>query len=286
VTESPVGTRSTFGLRATASLFSAFILRDFRIALSYRLAFVTQLVGMLTNLFFLYFLGRLISSTSVIHLGHTPALQQGYFSYAVLGVALLGIVNTELGQVSSQIRADQTTGTLEALLAMPPPAWLTVVGGVAYSLLWATFTGLLSIVFAALGFGLHFNASLPSALMALAGLFVALILFAGFGVAFASAVVVFKRGGALGGGLGTAFSLLGSVYYPLSVLPSSLRYLADALPFTWAVTIIRGGLLERRVFWSQFAILCLATAVIVPVSLAVFSAAVRYSRSKGTLGQY
>jgi ABC-2 type transport system permease protein len=275
-----------FGVRATGSLFLAFLRRDWKIAISYRLAFVTQLVGMLTTLFFLYFLGRLISSTSVVHLGNTPALQKGYFSFAVLGVAMLGIVTAELSQVSSQIRSDQTTGTLEALLAMPPPAWLTVVGGVAYSLLWATLSAVVSVGLAAIGFGLRLNVSLPSALMAVAGLLVSLVLFAGVGVAFASAVVIFKRGGTLGGATATGFSLLGGVYYPVSVLAGPLRWLADVLPFTWALTIIRGGLLERKLFWSQLGLLTLVSVVLVPVSFAVFSAAVRYSRQKGTLGQY
>jgi ABC-2 type transport system permease protein len=267
-------------------LILAFLRRDWKIAISYKLDFATQLVTTVLSLSFVYFLGRLVGSTQSLHIGRYRALHLGYFPFAVIGIGLLGLVSTELQAVSGQIRADQTTGTLEALLAMPPPAWLTVLGSVSYQLAYAAAAAALTVVFAVVGFGMRFDTTLASGAMAAAGAAVSLALFLSFGVGFASAVVVFKRGGQVAGFVITGFSLLGGVYYPTSLLGSPLRYVSDVLPFTWALNVIRAGLLERQVEWTQFGLLTVASVVCVPVSLAVFNWSVTRARRAGTLGQY
>jgi ABC-2 type transport system permease protein len=272
-------------LRQLAQLLPAFLRRDWKIAISYRLAFATQIVQSTITLFTLYFLGRLVSTQS-IHIGHSASLRLGYFPFAVIGVALLGLVTTQLKTVSSQLRSDQTTGTFEALLAMPPPPWLSVMGSVAFQLLYATASALVTVLIAIIGFGMRFHADPGSIAFATAGLVVALALFVSLGVGFAAAVVVFKRGGAVGGALAAAFSLLGGVYYPTSLLPGPLHALSTILPFTWALDVIRAGLLERRLLWGELGLLLAVACVCVPCSLRIFTASVARARRSGTLGQY
>jgi ABC-type multidrug transport system permease subunit len=267
-------------------LLSAHLRRDWKIAISYRLAFVTQISQSVLTLGFLYFLGRLVSAQN-LPIGKSASLHLGYFPFAVLGVSLLGVVNAELRTVSGQLRTDQMTGTLEAVLAMPPPPWLTVMSSLAYQLVYSTAAAGLSVLIAVVGFsGMHFHADIASATFAAAGLLISLPLFASLGVGFASAVVVFKRGGTVFGFVVTGFSLLGGVYYPTGVLSRPLHLLSDILPFTWALNVIRAGLLERRLLWGQFGLLLGASAVCVPLSLTLFTRAVARARRSGSLGQY
>ncbi len=272
--------------RQLAPLVLASLRRDWKITISYKLAFATQVANSVVTLGFLYFLGHLVNRTRAIHLSSAGSLRLGYFPFAVLGVAMLGIVSTELRTVSTQVRSDQTTGTLEALLAMPPPPWLTVMSSVAFQLVYATVNAAATVLIAVVCFGMRFHASPASFLFALLGLAVSLPLFLSLGVAFASAVIVFKRGGAAAGFVVTGFTLLSGVYYPTSVLSRPLRGLAGAIPFTWVLDVIRGGLLEQRLRWSELGLLVATAAAVVPLSLAAFSAAVRRSRQAGTLGQY
>jgi ABC-2 type transport system permease protein len=271
-------------VRTVGPLLLAFLRRDWKITLSYRLGFVSQLFQSVITLFFLYFLGRLVGARA--GLARTGSLDHGYFPFAVLGVALLGVVNTELGSVSGQIRADQTTGTLEALLVMPPPPWLTIAGSVAFQLAYAALTAVVTVLIGVLGFGMRFDTSGPGVAAAVLGFAISLVLFGALGAGLASVVIVFKRGAPLAGGVGTAFSLLGGVYYPLGLLHGPLRWLGDALPFTWALDVIRAGLLEHQVRGAEIARLAGVTALLAPLSLRILTLAVARSRRAGTLGQY
>ena len=99
-------------------------------------------------------------------------------------------------------------------------------------------------------------------------------------------LMVFKRGGTAFGFIATAFSLLGGVYYPTSVLSPPLRLVADILPFTWVLDVIRAGLLERRMLWGEFALMIGVAVALIPIALSVFSWSVARARRSGTLGQY
>jgi ABC-type multidrug transport system permease subunit len=180
--------------------------RDWKIAVSYKLAFATQLLQSILSLGFVYFLGQLINTTKAIRIGSGAGLRLGYFPFAVIGVALLNVVATELRTVSNQIRSDQSTGTLEALLAMPPPPWLTVMGGVAFQLVYAAVNATLTVLIAVVFLGMRFHATTASFAFAIAGLLISLPLFVSVGIAFASAVIVFKRGGTVTGFVITGFS--------------------------------------------------------------------------------
>jgi ABC-2 type transport system permease protein len=286
VSDGVLGPAPRRGLLNRGPLLLAFIRRDWKIAISYKLAFATQVIQSVVTLAFLYFLGHLVDTTRAIHLGGSASLRLGYFPFAVLGVALLGVVSTELRTVSGQIRSDQTTGTLEALLSMPPPPSVTVACGVAFQLLYSAIIAVATVLIAVVFFGMRFHATLASGLFALAGLAVSFPLFVSLGVAFASAVVVFKRGGTFFGFVVTGFSLFGGVYYPTSTLSRPLQLVAHVLPFTWALDVIRGGLLEARPRWGELGLLVGVSAVLVPLSLRVFTAAVAHARRRGTLGQY
>jgi ABC-2 type transport system permease protein len=269
-------------VRHTGILVRAFIRRDWKITISYKVGMGSQIVQSVITLLFLFVLGRLVGNRIVV----TGGLHESYFPFAVLGVAMLGVVNSELSAVSAQLRADQTSGTFEALLALPPPPWMTVLGSVAFPAIWASVVAIITVLAAVAGFGMRFHATVASALVGCLGMAVGLLLFAAIGVALASLVVLFKFNLPISNTIGTAFSLLGGVYYPVRLLPGPLHVLGAIIPFTWALNVVRSGLLERQELWSDLWWLAAATAVLIPASLWVFSKAVARSRMTGTLGQY
>lgn len=265
------------------ALARAFLSRDWRIALSYRLPFAFDLFQSLTSLVFLFFLGRLVGPRGQ---SVSSQLNQGYFAFAVLGTALLGIVTTSLGAVADRIRTDQTTGTLEALLTMPTPSWVTVLASATYQLVYATALALMTVLIAVVGFGMRFDAQPAGIPIAILGLIGAVALFSSAGVAFAAFVIIFKRGQSLIALTTSVFSLLGGVYYPIAVLPGPLQVLAHILPFTWTVDVIRDALLAGQLPWGKLGIVLGAAVVLVPASLWILTVAVAQSRRTGTLGQY
>jgi ABC-2 type transport system permease protein len=264
-------------------LVAAFLRRDFTIARSYRVPFVLDLVQRLSSLVLFFFLGRLVDSRTKPGSGD---FHGGYFGFVLIGIVLLGIITTTLSAFSERLRTDQTTGTLETVLAMPSPTWLTILGSASYDLVYASAVALATFALALAGFGLRLSTSPAAIAVAVVALTAAIALFSAIGVALAAFVVLFKRGNALMGLLGSGLALLGGVYYPVRLLPGPLHLLAQALPFTWAVDVLRQALLADQVPLVGLARLVAAAAVAVPLGLWVFSVAVRRARQQGTLTQF
>jgi ABC-2 type transport system permease protein len=265
-----------------AALLWAFLRRDWAVARSYRVVFAMGLVQAVVSLCLLYFLGRLVGHRVAVEHG---GLHGGYFAFAVLGTTLLALFTVSLTAVANRLRTDQTTGTLEVLFTMPQRPALTVLASSSYQISFSLVTALLTVLLA-LAMGMHLFTSPVSVLVALATLGGSLVFFGSLGILFAAFVIVFKRGEALTA-LGTsALSLLGGVYFPLSILPGPLRSLADAVPFTWAVATLRAALLADQRWWGRLAELWAAGAVLAGISLWLFEASLRHARRRGTLGQY
>jgi ABC-2 type transport system permease protein len=268
---------------SSLSVLAAFLRRDFRINISYRASFALEMLSALFSLALFYYLGEVVDDAE---LAAGQNLSEGYFGYAVVGVALLSIVQASLSSFSHKLNEEQTTGTFEALMATPASPSLIVLGSALYELLRATIGALALIGLAVAVFGLRLEvdaASIGVAVLALAG---CLGLFASLGVAVAAFTVVFKRTTALLAMVVTALALLGGVYFPVEVFPEPLERLANALPFTWGLDVLRASLLGGEVDPAQLAALFASAALLLPPALVGFSAAVRRARRTGTLAQY
>jgi len=264
------------------AVLAAFIRRDWTLAWSYRVPFLMGLGQSVTTVGFLYFLGRLVGPR-IASAGQ--GLSGGYFAYAIVGTTLLAFFSVTLTSFAQRLRQDQMTGTLEVLLTMPPRPAATMLYSGSYQLIYSVLVNIVTLALAAT-VGLRFTPSVAGALLAVATLLASLAFFWAVGVAFAAFVVVFKRGETLTA-IGTSvLMLVGGVYYPVALMPHVLRDLAEVIPFTWALEVLRGTLLTGSLPLLRFGELCAVTAIVVPVSLSLFSAAVDRARRLGTLGQY
>jgi ABC-2 type transport system permease protein len=264
------------------AVIMAFLRRDWAISWSYRLPFALGLLQIVLSLGFLYFLSRLVGPRIGVTDG---ALRGGYFAYVVLGTTLLSIFSVNLTAFAQRLRTDQTTGTLEVLFTMPPRASLVVLASASYQITYALVVGGLTVAIA-VGFGMRFDTSAASVLVGLAALVASLVLFAATGVAFAGFVVVFKRAETITALASAALSLLAGVYYPVQLMPHPLRVLAEIIPFTWALQVMRGALLGAQLPLARLGELALAAAALLPVAMWLFSVALDRARRSGTLGQY
>jgi ABC-2 type transport system permease protein len=260
----------------------AFVRRDALVAMSYRLPFVLSLLSSLFLLVIVSQVGRLVdrAPTNV-----DVDLRAGYFSYAVVGMAVLQLVHTALQSFAVQLREEQTTGTLEALLATPQSPAAVIVSSAVFRLLQA-LAGSVTLVLVALPFGLRLDLSWVGAMGALLTLVGLVALFAGLGIAVAAFTVVFKRGTALSGMISSGLALLSGVWFPVSFLPGPLQTLGHLLPFTWGVTSLRRTLLSGTVPAGELVGLLLSAAMAVPLALWLFRVSVDRARREGTLTQF
>ena len=268
---------------STLSVVAAFLRRDFRINISYRISFAFQSVSIVLQLALFFYLSRVVDNEKFA--AHQN-LTEGYFAYAVVGLALFTIVQVTLASFSYKLREEQTTGTLEALMATPTSPSLIVLCSAVYDLIRATVTGLFLIAAAVVVFGLRLDLDLPSMGVAVVALVGCLALFASLGVGVAAYTIVFKRGAALLALVLTGLALLGGVYFPISVLPDPIEWVAKALPFTWGLDVLRASLLGGTVDPAQLAGLFASAMLVLPLALLVFTLAVKRVRRTGTLAQY
>ena len=267
--------------RLTAVLL-AFVRRDWAITRSYRVPLAMSLVTAVTSVGFVYFLGRLVGGK--VHMAGS-GISGGYFAFAIVGTTLFSIFSVSLTSFAQRIRSDMTTGTLEVLFTMPVRPALTAIGSASYQLVFSFAMNAFTVVLAVV-LGMRFSAGPDGAVLGLAALAVSLAMFCGVGILFAAFVIVFKRGETVAA-LGTsALMLVGGVYYSIALMPHPLRDLADILPFTWALEILRGCLLSHVEMWARFGELCAAAGVVLALAAVVFSAALDRARRTGTLGQY
>jgi ABC-2 type transport system permease protein len=262
----------------------ASVRRDWGSVRSYRLPLVLTAFQLVVNLTSFYFLGHLVGHGAIARVG--GQLHQGFFAFAIVGSTMLAIVTTTLTTFARRLRTDQTTGTLEALLISPSPAWLVLPASASYELIFSGVSSLVSVGLGVAFFDLRFDASPTTALVAVLALSGSLVFFCAFGIAFSGFVLVFKRGESAIQLVTAAFTLVGGVLYPIQLLPVGLRYVSDALPFTWSLLVLRSALLDRSSDWLRLGELWLAAVALVPVALVVFHGALRRARRQGTLAQY
>jgi ABC-2 type transport system permease protein len=262
----------------------AFVRRDFLVAWSYRMGFVSDIVNLVGQIVVFYFIGMLVDPSRLPTFGGTEV---SYLEFAAVGIAVGVFIQFGLDRVSAAMRGEQLMGTLESVLVTPTNPGTIQLGSVAFDLVYVPLRTAIFLGGATLAFGLNFSAS--GILPALA-LLLALIPFVwGLGILTAGAILTFRRGAGVVGLGAVVLGLLSGVYFPISLLPGWLANIAAENPIAKAIFGMRDALLGGATF-SEVAptvvLLLPLSALSLAVGLTAFRLAVRRERRKGTLGLY
>jgi ABC-2 type transport system permease protein len=260
----------------------AFAVRDFQLALSYRLQFffrVLQTLFIVTTLFFIsqIFVGGVIQDYKQ---WHNP------LAAWLTGLAVLNYFMTGFSSLATAIRSEQMQGTLEGVLMTPISVPTLVVASSAWDFVQATFFSFLYLLLGWLFFGVTYRGS---PLLALLILLLTTFVLASIGILSASFAMVFKRGDPFAVLLGTGATLFSGVLFPTQLLGSGFSYVSRALPTTHGVEGIRRVLIEGQGFAEvrePIVTLCFFLVVLLPFSLWVFTRAVGRAKREGSLIQY
>jgi len=254
--------------------------RDFALRRSYRLAFVADLVFVLIDLLLYYFISEVVGPVPEAELGGAPT----YFAFAVAGVIMSVVVVSATADITTRIREEQLTGTLELLTVQPVLPWQLSIGTAAFPLSFALARSVVYLVIAV--YALELSTGSVDWLGVAAMLLAASVAFAPIGVLGAAATIVFKRGGAIAGLAVFAMTFVSGALFPLSVLPEWLQAIGRAMPTRFAFDGLRAALYENG-DWEVDAVVLLAFSTIaLPFSVCVFGHALSHARRAGTLAQY
>ncbi len=263
----------------------AFIVRDFRLFVSYRMQFflrIISILGVVTTLFFI----------SKIFVGFTDVRFTQWrdpLAAWLTGLAVLNYFMTGFSSLANAIRQEQVQGTLESVLLTPINLPTVIVASSAWEFLQATLFSFLYILFGWFFFNVHFAGSF---LLALVFLLLTTFVLACLGILSASFAMVFKRGDPFGIFIGTGSALFSGVFFPTQLLQEhagAISNISKLLPATYGLDGIRRVLIEGRGLadvTEPLITLLIMFAVLLPFSLWVFGRAVRRAKREGSLIQY
>jgi ABC-2 type transport system permease protein len=264
----------------------AFIARDWRLELSYRMQFFLRILSILIIVTTLFFISKIFTGFT------DPRFSQWGDPLAawLTGLAVLNYFMTGFSSLANAIRQEQVQGTLESVLMTPIGVPTVIIASSAWDFLQATLFSSLYLFFGWLFFNVHYRGSF---FLALIFLLLTTFVLSCLGILSASFAMVFKRGDPFGIFLGTGSALFSGVFFPTQLINqyagSAVASVSRILPPTYGLDGIRRVLIEGQTF-SQvrepFLVLLVFLAVLLPFSLWVFGRAVRRAKREGSLIQY
>jgi ABC-2 type transport system permease protein len=264
----------------------AFVARDFRLYISYRMQFFLRILSVLTVVTTFFFISKIFAGFT------DPQFTQWRDPLAswLTGLAVLNYFMTGFSSLANSIRQEQMQGTLESVLLTPINLPTIIVASSAWDFLETTFFSFLYLFFGRVFFGVHFRGSF---FLALIFLLLTTVVLACLGILSASFAMVFKRGDPFGIFLGAGSALFSGVFFPTQLLREyagpKLGTISLLLPATHGLQGIRQVLIEghtlSQVTQPLFTLLGFLI-VLLPFSLWVFSRAVRRAKREGSLIQY
>lgn len=259
---------------------AAFVRRDATNAASYRAAIVLDLTLSALPLLIYFYISKLFSVPASGALQNAPS----YFAFVAVGLALATIVQSAAVGVAASLRQEQFTGTLEAMSAKPLTSVEMALGLAAYPLLFGTMRALIYLLLAGFLLGADFSEiSVPGFVVGLAVSGVALV---AIGLAVGACIFIVKRGEVLSSIAVSLLVLLGGAYFPVTIFPAAVEWIARVVPTRFAFDGIRSAIF-RGEGWAEPILTLLAFAVVaLPVALLVFDRALDFAKSRGSLAQY
>jgi ABC-2 type transport system permease protein len=260
----------------------AFISRDFKLAVSYKVDFFMKIFSVLIAVISFYFLSRLmVGKVSSAF----PEWDDPFLTW-LTGFPFLAYFMTGFSSLANAIREEQKQGTLESLLLTPISIPTLIVCSSAWDLIQVTITSFLYFFFGWIFFDAHFKGSFPLAILFLV---LTTLVLASLGILSASFAMVFKRGDPFALVLGTGSALFSGVLFPTQLLGSQIGVISKLLPTTYGLYGIRRVLILGESI-SQvrepLIILLLFLVVLLPFSLWVFERAILRAKREGSLIQF
>lgn len=259
---------------------AAVLKRDLLVASSYRVRFVTGMLGSFVNVIVFYYVSRLVRVGGSL----TP---DEYFAFVTIGILIFSVVTATLATPHVGLRQELVAGTFERMVLAPGGTITSIVSLLVFPAAYALLTVMATLAFAAVVFGIHVEWSTLPLGLPLAVL--AILAFAPFGILLQASVIVGKKAPPGTDYIVVGISLIAGLYFPVSLLPGWIRWASDVQPFTPAVDLLRWAIAGQPLAdsgWLDIAKLAGFAAVVLPLAVAVVAAALRISRRRGTILEY
>ena len=213
---------------------------------------------------------------------HADQLAPTLLGYLIWFYAMVALTDMSIG-----LMQEAQAGTLEQMYLSPTPIGVVLIGRVLADFLTTTLQVIVVGTAMALTLGIYIPIrldGLPVFLLTIAGVF-------GLGFVMAGSALVFKQVGALANLLQYILLFLNGAMVPIDRLPTWMQVLAQLLPSTQGIIVLRRIMLEGVSFVTvcldgSMLLLLLNTFIYLLGGWLIFQWCDRIARRRGSVGQY
>jgi ABC-2 type transport system permease protein len=252
-------------------------------ARSYRVSFAMQVGGLLITIIPIYFISGALQST----MASSIAAESGqFFSFVLVGSVALMFVTTALTGLQGAVGGGLSNGYFESLLMTRTGLPWILTGLTSYGVLLTSIRAAVMLTAGwLLGAQIAWSQILPAALI------IALLVAVhwGIGLVGTALIMAFRTSGPLTQFVTTVSVLFGGVYYPVSVIPSWLKAIANGTPLAYGLRALRQVLLQGQdlsLVGMDLAVLGAMGVVSLIVGSWAVVVALGYARRAGTFSTY
>jgi ABC-2 type transport system permease protein len=259
--------------------FLAVMRRDLHIYLSYRTRLVSQVLTAVFSLTLFYYISRLVHVSGF-------GSHNAYFGFVVVGISLVGVMYSCF-TIPELLRQELIAGTFDRLLLSPFGAIRSVLAISLFPMMYSFVLAAITLGLACVIFGLQLHWS--TAPLAIPVMFLALLAFLPFGVLFAALTVVVKQGSVGTSWVIALLSIIGGLYFPITLLPAWAQTASKMQPFTPATDVLRHLLVDSpqtTSFSAALIRLVAFAAVLMPLSIFALARSIRFGQRRGTIIEY
>ncbi len=234
------------------------------------------------------FLGRAVGGANAAENFRLNTGTANYVAYLIIGSNVFVIVTLSLWNLGMWMRREQMTGTLESIYLVPVSRFWILAGISLYSAIRSSITSSAAFILGCLIFGV--NPLVGNVGLAFVFLWVGLVPLYGLSFLYGALILKVKEANALINLTQWVVNFLMGVYFPVTVLPPLLRWIALAFPPTWMTNGVRAALLGVGFFLEQWykdlAVLWVFVIITPMLGYWVFLRTERALRRDQGVGQY
>jgi ABC-2 type transport system permease protein len=258
--------------------FLAVMRRDLRIYLSYRTRLASQALTVVFSLTLFYYVSRLVNVSGFSH--------EAYFGFVVVGLALVTVMYSCFS-IPELIRQELIAGTFDRLLLSPFGAVRSVIAMTLFPMAYSFVIAAITLGAGCALYGLHLHWSTVP--LSLPVMILVLLAFLPFGLLFAALTLLVKQGNVGTSWVIALLSIVGGLYFPVTLLPHWVQVASKLQPFTAATDVLRHLLVGNSIGGAPGpALLKLAAfaVVLLPASIVLLASAIRTGQRRGTIIEY
>jgi ABC-2 type transport system permease protein len=205
--------------------------------------------------------------------------------FLAIGALVWSYLSTVFEAISETITWERWEGTIEYTLMAPVSRVTHLFGSSAFSILYSLLRTVMILVI----LGLFFHIDLSHANISSTVVVVTLGSFSFMGIGIIAAILPLlytERGAQMTYVISAALLLVSGVYYPVTVLPQWMQWLATISPANYALAAIRRAVMDGRdvgLIWPDLWPLLVIGLVTIPMGLIVFVQAERFAKRTGRL---